>query len=155
MTPAQNLQRHPALCREAERLAKEHWGAVRVALENWNRIEPGKWTWDDIDPLERRFNIDAQARLLADLSRPESRDWMVRRGVEADGRWRVVIHSDDERRAYFEVRTGANAKSMSIPGALTPEKATGAMTDARAARWSRLRNDPDRLLSEWLEVHDG
>jgi hypothetical protein len=60
MTPAQNLQRHPALCREAERLAKEHWGAVRVALENWNRIEPGKWTWDDIDPLERRFNIEAQ-----------------------------------------------------------------------------------------------
>jgi len=152
MTPAQNLQRHPALCREAERLAKEHWGAVRVALENWNRIEPGKWTWDDIDPLERRFNIDAQARLLADLSRPESRDWLVRSGAEADGRWGVekehpVLHLDPFYRATF---VGVLLKNRM--GFNDMADAERDVSMARSANWHALRDDPERLVAEWLAV---
>jgi len=56
------------LQQEAERLAKEH---VAVCQRFYK-------TWDELPLFQRVYLYDAQATLLRDLTRPASRDWLLR-----------------------------------------------------------------------------
>jgi len=64
---------------EAERLARDHWLALGHAIAAQAGrvfIEDGAWEGNDMD--NRAVAIEAQIRLLADLSRPASMDWAAR-----------------------------------------------------------------------------
>lgn len=107
----------PPLRAEAERLAQEYL-AARFSTDG--------------PPTPTEATVDAFARLLADLSRPASRDHWVRWGAEHDTR----------------------------PLSLVPRIGQRGFTLGKHPGWSEMRDDPARLLATLLalspvEVPDG
>lgn len=80
----ERLKAHPKVKKEAERRARELW-AVQAPLF----VAAGFDTVEEPEEAPEGFaiTVDAQAMLLADVERPEARDWLVRSGLKADKRW--------------------------------------------------------------------
>jgi hypothetical protein len=146
MTPDPRLLAHPAVRKEAERLARE-WHKIRCSVIRDPR------TWDAEVAGYRLAHTEMFARLLSDPERAETRDWMCRSGMEADGRWRVFQREWCEYSWYW---VGQAKKSHWVGnfGGSDDNKveATDRMERNRLEYWNNLRNDPGRLVEEWLEV---
>lgn len=99
--------------------------------------------------------VEVQLDLLSDLSRPESRDALVRMCEKADRRWDVFEHVFDpvwgENNPSVEyVTRGLNRETYCAYE--TAETAESYAVQNRRAYWSGLRDDPDALLTAALEV---
>lgn len=85
MTIDPRLLAHPVLRAEAERRAREEWLVARTVYhESAPDITFNEW--DEQVPVWRQSQVEIRARLLADLSRAESRDWLARQVYAADPR---------------------------------------------------------------------
>ena len=112
----------PPLLVEAERLALVFY---RLFLSGVGILEADEYEWEPDDVHIRRGMTLAHIDLLADLTRPESRDLWVRWGI---------AHETTEA-----IRTGDRV-------------AIGRIRDAIPLRWMRMRDDPAALVRAVLAV---
>lgn len=125
----------PAIRAEAERLAKELYGA-----------EPqGTSFRSHTATLAVTFGW-----LLADISRPESRDALVRLCIERETR--IVVEMDASAHMPRWCVTYATTSERLLCGYDSHEAAADAIPGIIRWWWRRLRDDPDALATAALEV---
>jgi hypothetical protein len=135
MTIDPRLFNHPVIRREAERRAREIHAKARELREAAYYREDALLTL-------------ALRGLLSDPSRPETRDALVRLGSGADDRWCLRGGTSASypyavykaRRLHVRVRHGVSPQT--------------AVALYRTRWWHSLRDDPDALVQEFLEVTD-
>ena len=130
------LLSHPVIRAEAGRRTAERFAVYcRVASET----DPGYdgLLFDDVSPIVQMRDIDTDARLLADPSRPETLMYLILSGAKAE------YDAQPERNADL------GAERDWIPGGNGPSLMT--VED----RWFAMRRSPAALVDRWLEVQNG
>jgi hypothetical protein len=135
MTVDPRLFNHPLIRREVERLAREIHAKARVLREAAYYREDALLTL-------------ALRALLSDPSRPETRDALVRWGVGADDRW--CLRDGTMLTHPYEV-CKAGRLHVRVWREADPQTAVALY---RTKWWHSLREDPDALVAEFLDVAD-
>ena len=120
------LSKLPQVRELAEEMARERF------LMEWRKYEGPVVPWDEAHKDCHTSRILNELLLLCDLSRPASRDALVRLGEKHDTRWVATGRRCPDGRHYH----GTEAVCMA----------------ARGEHWHALRNDPEALAAEILEV---
>lgn len=121
--------------------------AGRLARDLHNAMFPGRTC---SPPEEYGF-----LALLSDPSRPETVDYLVRSGAAADGRW-GARQDVGNARGYGPDAWFATGPDPQLRWVGVDDTEADALEEAalwRRDHWHALRDSPDALVREWLEVH--
>jgi len=136
------LSKLPQVRELAEEMARERF------LMEWRKYEGPVVPWDEAHKDCRTSRILNELLLLCDLSRPASRDALVRLGIERDNRC-------EARRGPIKLSAypwAVHHKGVFCVSRTTEDEARAAFGGIVAVFWSALRDDPEALAAEILEV---
>ncbi|MFA5801257.1 MAG: hypothetical protein WC911_02145 [Thermoleophilia bacterium] len=150
MTPDPRLLNHPKVREEAERRAVEFFQAL---IDTCDVARKYAREWEDVEEDIRKNWIDASTRLLSDPTRPETRDWLVRSGMEWDKRWSHRYKGPDHfSNTAIYVRFPDGQEKWMGEG-WYEQDIEHFLPDAKRSYWLALRDNPEALVSEWLAVN--
>jgi len=138
------LLNHPKVREKAERLAKEAWEATKPSAPPSCESRAGTADSDS------KWWVQGFTRLLSDPTRPETRDWLVRSGMEVDNRWEPREIKNGPHKGYW---TTLDKSGTCIFEYSWKEDAEKYGISNRLEHWLALRDNQEFLVSEWLAVN--